>query len=415
MGLEGTLRDSSVTDIFQGLGLQRKTGVLTVEGREDTITVSFLGGQILSAESTARTLEERVGNLLLRAGKLTQEDLSRALEAQKETKQRLGVVLVRERLVSPEDLGEALRLQISRLILGAFPWTEGRFRFSEQGVIDYDAAQLSPVSTDSLLMEAVQFLDEWPAIENKIPSRDMNYRRAPGGEHLRLVPAPEEAGEGTLVVSRREAEIWKWVDGKRRVGEVLERAFLSDLDAYLGLCDLLDRSLIVEGKTEPVVAQPPASTAWASWSPIGLWGLFFFIATLAFREAPRNPLDLSLRPPRENQEAADLLKSASLGRLATIERAVRVYYDSSGRYPRTLEDLLAARVLSREAATDPYGRPYRYILRTEDGKFSLYGRNARGDIDLDLSFERSLAPVAEFRPDSSVPRPEKEPGVHVVR
>jgi len=64
VGLEGTLRVFSLTDIFQMLGLQRKTGVLTVEGEDDTITISFLGGQVVAAESEARRLENRLGNLL---------------------------------------------------------------------------------------------------------------------------------------------------------------------------------------------------------------------------------------------------------------------------------------------------------------------------------------------------------------
>jgi hypothetical protein len=114
------------------------------------------------------------------------------------------------------------------------------------------------------------------------------------------------------------------------------------------------------------------------------------------------------------REARELFKSVSLARLASVERAVRVYYDSSGRYPKSLEDLLTSGVLSVEGAADPYGRPYRYILRPEEGKFRIYGWDARGDIDLDLSFERSLAPVAESHPDSSNRR-EKQPGVRVVR
>ena len=48
MGLEGTLKVFSLNDIFQMLGLQRKTGVLTVESDEDTITISFLGGQVVA-------------------------------------------------------------------------------------------------------------------------------------------------------------------------------------------------------------------------------------------------------------------------------------------------------------------------------------------------------------------------------
>ena len=260
-------------------------------------------------------------------------------------------------------------------------------------------------------MEAVQFLDEWPKLEKKVPSPDMVYRRAPGLENLRLVLSADETGEGALLVSRREAEIWSWVDGRRRVEEILERAFLSDLDAYRALADLQDRNLIVQERLQaPAGTQPDRRDPWISARAIGLWALFLLIAALAVREVPGNPWNLFLHPPGERREAADLLKAVSLGRLGSIERALRVYYDSSGQYPKRVEDLLAAGVLTREAITDPYGRPYRYILRSEDGKFSLYGRNAQGNIDLDLSFERSLAPVSESRPAGKAKPPEQKTG-----
>jgi hypothetical protein len=88
--LRGTLRVFSLTDIFQMLGLQRKTGVLAVEGEDDTVTISFLGGQVVAAESETRRLENRLGNLLLRAGYVTQEQLDHVLVMQKETQQRMG-------------------------------------------------------------------------------------------------------------------------------------------------------------------------------------------------------------------------------------------------------------------------------------------------------------------------------------
>ncbi len=399
MGLEGTLAAFSVTDIFQALSMQKKTGTLTVESREDTIKISFLGGQIVSADSASRGLEESIGTLLVRSGRLAAEDLLRVRETQKETRRRLDLLLDRQKLVSSEILREALRLQIGRIVFAAFRCTEGRFRFRPEGVLEQDAALLFPIPADSLLMEAVQFLDEWPKLEKKVSSPDMVYRRTPGLENLRLVLSADETGEGALLVSRREAEVWSWIDGRRRVEEILERAFLSDLDAYRALADLQDRNLIVQERLQaPAGTQPDARDSWISARAIGLWALFLLIAALAVREVPGNPWNLFLHPPGERREAADLLKAVSLGRLGSIERALRVYYDSSGRYPKRVEDLLAAGVLAREAITDPYGRTYRYILRSEDGKFSLYGRNAQGNIDLDLSFERSLAPVSESRP-----------------
>jgi hypothetical protein len=416
MGLEGTLRAFSVTDVFQMLGLQKKTGVLTVEGPKDTIRVSFFGGRIVAADSTARSLEDRVGNLLVEGGRVGQERFETALEAQKETGERLVALLLRHRLVSPEELGEALRLQIGRIILPAFPWTEGRFRFSQEGVIDHDAAVLSPISTEELLKEAAQRREEWPRLEEKVASPDVVYRRAPGVENLRLVFSFDQAGAGALLVSRREAETWASVDGTRRVGEILERAFLSDLDVYRGLRDLLNRNLITQAGIYRDRRQGPLpKSTRTSARALGLWTLLLVLAASAVRRLPQDPSGLFLRAARVSQEESDLLKAVSLYRLTSLERAVRVYFDSSGQYPRSLEDLFRSAVLTREGATDPYGRMYRYILRPQEGKFSLYGRNARGDIDLDLTFERSLVPRSESRPASPASRPGKPPRVQVIQ
>lgn len=417
MGLEGTLAAFSVTDIFQVLSLQRKSGTLTVVGKDDTIKVSFLAGEIVSADSTSRDLDKSVGNLLVHSGRLTPEDLERVRHARKDTDRSLGLLLVQQNLVSPEVLREALRLQIGRIVLAAFRWTDGRFEFDPEGIVDRDATLLSPIPADSFLQEAVQFVDEWPKLEKKIPSRDMVYRRAPGLENLRLLLAADGTGEGALLVSGREAETWNWVDGNRPVGAILERAFLSDLDVYRGLADLQDRNLIVPGGLQVAAEKAPARRTgpWISARAVGLWALFLLVVALAIREQPRNPWNLSLRPLGERREAADLLKAVSLGRLASVERALRVYYDSTGQYAKRVEDLLDSGVLSREAITDPYGRPYRYILRSEDGKFSLYGRNAQGNIDLDLSFERSLAPVSESRPLRNPNPPDQRPGVRIIQ
>jgi hypothetical protein len=51
MALEGTLRDFSLADIFQLIGLQRKTGVLTLRGTEDVVIISFQEGRVVGSES----------------------------------------------------------------------------------------------------------------------------------------------------------------------------------------------------------------------------------------------------------------------------------------------------------------------------------------------------------------------------
>ncbi len=414
MGLEGTLRVFSLTDIFQMLGLQRKSGLLTVEG-EDTITIFFLDGQVVSADSTTRRLDNRIGRLLLRAGRVSEAQLGRVLQLQRETQQRIGILLIDERLVTLQDLREALRLQVCRIVFGAFRWQDGRFRFSQDAAVEYDADHMVPISTESILMEAAQMHDEWPRLEKKIRSPETVYRRAPGVEKLLLSASPGEEREGTLVVSRAEAETWRWLDGMRSVGELLERAFLSDFEVYKGLSELIDRNLIVEGRIPLPAPAGVVPSAERSRGALGLWIAFGLFCVLAAYAAKRNPLKTLLPPLVHTPEAAEFLKSVSLARLAAIERAVRVYYDSTGQYPRKLEDLIVSRILQESAVRDPYGRAYRYILRSEDGKFGLYGRNADGEIDLDLSFDRTLAPVSGRRPAASSTRQEEQrPSVKVI-
>ena len=421
MGLDGTLKVFSLTEIFQMLGMQRKTGVLSVEGEDDAVTISFLGGSVVAAESRARRLDNRLGSLLLRAGYVTQEQLDHVLAIQKQTQQRMGFLLVRERLVEPQELREALRVQISRIVYAAFRWSDGRFHFTQEGTVDYDADHMAPVSTDTVLMEAAQIVDEWPMLEQKVGSLSSVFRRAPGVENLNVVSGQKNPPEGTLSVSRPEAETWRWTDGRRSVGDIMERAFLSDFEVLKGTVDLLARNLIERGRVEEEVpAAPPepavpVAAARTSGRAIGLWAALGLLAALSLYMIPRNPANMLLRPPGDMRETADLLKAISLNRAVSIERAVRIYYDSSGRYPRSLEDLVVGGILEEDALRDPYGRFYRYILRAEDGKFGLYGRNGAGQIDLDLSLERSLAPVSELRPAHSRPPVQTErPSVLVV-
>ncbi len=418
MGLEGTLRVFSLNDIFQVLGLQRKSGVLTVESDEDTVTISFLGGQVVAAESASRQLDNRIGHLLVRAGRITEEQLADILRTQKETQQRLGFLLIRDRLVTPEDLREALRLQILRIVFDAFRWGDGRFRFTQEGPIDYDADHMSPVPTESILMESAQMLDEWPLLEKKIRSKSLVFHRAPGVEKLRLVVKKEEAQEGSLLVSKPEAEAWRWVDGTRSVADISERAFLSDFEVYKGLAELIGRNLIVEGRLAAVPAEGPLPLAppRQGISKVALlWLVVLALAAAGWYLVPKNSWNLVLRPQGDRRETASFLKSVSLERLSSIERAVRVFYDSSGQYPKSLEDLVGAGILQEDRLVDPYGRKYRYILRPDDGKFGLYGRNASGEIDLDLSFDRTLAPVAEIHPAASrLRQTDRRPGVQVV-
>src|SRR5512139_2962536 len=135
MALEGTFKDFGLADIFQLVGLQKKTGILTVRGRPgQLVTISFEHGAVVFADEFERGESERLGNVLQRTRRVSPEQLARAMEIQKSTAKRLGYVLVEQRLITREDLTQALQLQVKETVYRLFRWQEGSYHFSAEPV-----------------------------------------------------------------------------------------------------------------------------------------------------------------------------------------------------------------------------------------------------------------------------------------
>src|SRR3990172_4714339 len=180
MALEGTFKDFGLADIFQLVALQKKTGVLTVgaEGGR-LVTVSFEKGMVVFADEFQRSEAERLGSVLLRTRRLSQEQLARAMEVQKATAQRLGHVLVEQKFISQQELSQALQLQVKETIYRLFRWSTGSYHFSPEPVT-FDQTIYTPLPAELVLMEGVRMIDEWPILEKKIPNFQVVLEQVPG-------------------------------------------------------------------------------------------------------------------------------------------------------------------------------------------------------------------------------------------
>jgi hypothetical protein len=402
MALRGTLRDFSLGEILQLISFQRKTGVLTVEGEEDTVSVSFLDGKVVAADSLKRRFENRLGNLLVRAGKLTPAVLAEVLEEQKRLEQRVGFVLINRGLVTPADLQAALRTQILNLIYRLFRWSDGRYYFSQEKSVEYEVDHFTPVATENILMEAARMSDEWPLIQSRIPSLDLVFRPAPGTEKLTVISDEESAVPGTLAVTPEEAIVWKLIDGKRSVTEITESTFLSDFDVVKALDQMLGRRLIVEA--ERVRPVPPPETAPATPPPrevipantlaaLLVWACLVALLLVSIVFLPRNSLNRVLSGARGSY-LAPVENSISVAWLQRLDRGVEVFYLNDGFYPANLSELESAAVLEGAAPIESGTGNYRYILRVTDNKYDLYGKTLDGKLNPSLSLSRTLDPVA---------------------
>src|SRR5262245_21850151 len=159
MALQGTLKDFSLADIFQLIGIQKKTGVLTLKSEQETVMVSFVEGSVVGADSTTRRMEDRLGSVLVKTGKLGEPQLQEALRQQRSSLKRLGTVLVEGKFIDPGALSSALQIQVSQMVYRLFRWTAGEYQFSQEAKLDYDRGYIQPMSAESILMEGARILD----------------------------------------------------------------------------------------------------------------------------------------------------------------------------------------------------------------------------------------------------------------
>src|SRR5688572_2105503 len=170
MAIEGPLAELSIQDVLQLLELAHKTGVLTVrsERLNDEAIIHLSRGAIVFA--VRRRSTRRLGQLLIRAGKLTQRELDRALELQRsDPTRRLAEILLEMGSVVEEELERQLRFQMEETIYEVMPWDEGYFKFEERAEIG-EQRLLARVRVESMLMEGARRIDEWTRLESKVPS-----------------------------------------------------------------------------------------------------------------------------------------------------------------------------------------------------------------------------------------------------
>jgi hypothetical protein len=137
MALQGDLKDFSITEIIQLIGQQFKTGVLNVQHRRKKIEIYFVDGMIVHVFSNYRARKDLLGEILVKAQVITQQQLDQALKVQQETLQYLGEILIDLQLLKREEVLRVIQNQIYETIYDLFQWGEGSFRFDLRLVEKY--------------------------------------------------------------------------------------------------------------------------------------------------------------------------------------------------------------------------------------------------------------------------------------
>lgn len=229
-----------MTDLFQVLGQQRKTGILNLEGDKKAVQVLFDEGQIVGVTFPGDAGEETaLGRRLIRGRVISAENWHRAYQQHKENLAGLEKVLVSNGMVTKEDLTAALRLVTVDTIYGLFKWKGGSFRF-ETKPVSYDHEFVEPMNSEFLLLDVLRMVDEWPMIAERLPSFDVVLQKLNPMSTLDvLVGTPWEKNR-----TFQMEVIYDLIDGQRPIREIIELSFVEEFETCKYLILLMDAGLI---------------------------------------------------------------------------------------------------------------------------------------------------------------------------
>ena len=327
MAIQGPLRELGIHDVFQLLDLGRKTGALliTSELRQNEGTIWFHEAAVVAA--SIQSNRHPLGSVLLRAGKIREEDLMQARAAQDQGDgRRLGEILVSAGALSDRDLKVQVRTHIEDVVFTMLGWSEGYFVFEECAPEAIPRETDLRISVEHLLLEGARRIDEWSRIQSRVA-------------HIGVIPrlAPAVATEaGSLSLTPFEWRVISAADGERDVRTISLSLGEAEFDVARALFGLASAGVIV--------LRDPALES--------------------VRAAPRGDADALLRQGEEQLRAGngDAARSAAQAALDAFPEDPRTHVLAGAILLAERRYAEAERTLREAARLDPGGaRPLRLL------------------------------------------------------
>ncbi len=248
MSFKGTLKEFKVPDILQIISMQQKSGLLTFTREDAFVSLSFDKGNIVSVDAFPKEISMRVGNVLVKRGEISQDILEQALVIQRKTGQRIGEILFLMKVIDKEAIKKALRTQAVEIVLSLFKWKKGEYKFVIKDILGGTLHYLKPpIVTDGLIMEGVQMMDEWPAIESVVNDSSLVFYPVTDIHKTVVIIDEEEEkqdSEEKIFISESETEILKYINGKNKVSDILDMGFTTEYKLYKTIYNLEKKNLI---------------------------------------------------------------------------------------------------------------------------------------------------------------------------
>lgn len=353
-GLSGDLRVMPMQDLALYLATRTQSGTLTLWNGQQKKTASLKAGVVVA--SSSNDPREYFSQFLINFGYLTEDQLTKAIRTQAESKQNLGKVLLSSGLVNEEKLRTVLQIKSRETLLATFRWPEGEFSFDPAAPLPMPEAVSGEVALLDIHREGEFRETAWQAIRQVFPSGALTVKL----DEARL--QKEQAQAGGL-----DQKLFEAARDGQTIDEIIFSLHTTDFHLYQRLYALYRQGALAPGPAKSSRARPPSASA---------------KQTIIGEETPIDGLAAHAREFLEGGQyaEAEMLCRHILDLAPGDARAQEILRDAETALHAALADELLHPPRIPELAVEPsrlrgsdLSPPEKYLLSRIDGKRDIRG------------------------------------------
>jgi curved DNA-binding protein CbpA len=229
--ISGLLKHYPLPDILIDLQISEKDGILEIKYGSISKRIYIKNGDMVFATSNKE--EDRMGEVLLRAGKISVDQHYQSFEAMKKTAKRQGTVLVELGYLKPEELIWAVKHQVEEIILSLFQWDNGEFVFIEGPLLSEEVITLK-LSAANLIYRGIKKINTLTHIKNAMPPMDVIFYYSTDPRNLFQ----------NINLDKTDKDVLALINGKRNIQEILTISPVDNFTTIKTLYALLNTRII---------------------------------------------------------------------------------------------------------------------------------------------------------------------------
>jgi tetratricopeptide (TPR) repeat protein len=218
ISLADNIKNFSLPKVLAYLNRNRKTGTLIIKTPMFTKKAYLVKGDAIFASSTYE--DDRLGEMLIKAGKITMEQYDASVEILKKTGKRQGAILIELGYLTPKDLFWGVKYQVREIIYSLFQLEDAEYEFVEGEIPTQEVITLK-MSMGNLIYEGVKRIDNWTRIKNELPNADFV---------LKLSNDPVTLFQD-IELGQQDRKMLSIIDGVKTIKELISSSWIGSFEA----------------------------------------------------------------------------------------------------------------------------------------------------------------------------------------